>query len=176
MITKYKGFFTNEVCFELDSLINKIISKQNADIPMYSTSIHSWSDGLVSYSTPILRYFIPFEYDTLITKIKKEIFNKTKYEIDNVLIHFWPKLSYITWHNDLGYKAALTIYLNKKWDSNWGGYLMYEETNEIKAIKPDYNLGVLQEGGVNHCVSTINVNADIRVSIQAFLKTDKKII
>ena len=53
---------------------------------------------------------------------------------------------------------------------------MYEENNEIKAIKPEYNLGVLQEGGVNHCVSTINVNADVRVSIQAFLKVDKKII
>jgi Rps23 Pro-64 3,4-dihydroxylase Tpa1-like proline 4-hydroxylase len=176
MITKYESFFSDEVCVELDNLINKITSKQNADIPQYTTSIHRWGDGLISHSTPILRYFIPIEYDNLITKIKKEIFSKTKYEIDNVLIHFWPKLSYITWHNDSGYKGALTIYLNKKWDSNWGGYLMYEENNEIKAIKPEYNLGILQENGVSHCVSTINVNADVRISIQVFLNKTKKML
>jgi Rps23 Pro-64 3,4-dihydroxylase Tpa1-like proline 4-hydroxylase len=176
MITKYDNFFSDDVCHELDNLINKIVSKENKRSPVYSTSLHTWDDSLVSHSTPILRYFLTEEYDKLITKIKKEILIKTKYQIDYVLIHFWPKLSYITWHNDGDYKGALTIYLNKKWDSNWGGYLMYKENDEIKAIAPNYNLGVLQENGVSHCVSTINVNADIRISLQAFLVNDKKLM
>lgn len=176
MITKYENFFSNEICSELDILISRITSKENNTTPMYSTSIYSWKDELISHSTPILRYPITIEYNKLLSKIKREIFVKTNYQIDNVLIHFWPKLSYITWHEDLVYKGALTVYLNKIWDSNWGGYFMYQENDEIKAIKPEYNLGVLQENGVSHCVSTVNINADIRISIQVFLTNDKKIL
>jgi len=176
MITKYNNFFSKEICDELDSLIDVITSKHSRNIPMYSTSIHNWSPELVSHSTPILRYSFTEENNELIGKIKKEILDKTTYEIDNLVIHFFPKLSYITWHDDGDYKGALTIYLNKKWDYNWGGYFLYQEENEIKAILPDYNLGVLQENGVPHCVSTINVNSDIRISIQAFLRRNKKLV
>jgi Rps23 Pro-64 3,4-dihydroxylase Tpa1-like proline 4-hydroxylase len=176
MITKYKDFFNDEICQELDVLISKIMSKENRDNPIYSASISSWDKELVSHSTPILRYFLTEENDKLISKIKKEVSKKTGYEIDYVLIHFFPKLSYITWHDDGIFKGAITVYLNKNWDSDWGGYLMYEEDSDVKAIKPEYNLGILQEGGVKHCVSTINVDADIRISIQAFLVKSKKLM
>lgn len=176
MITKYNNFFSEEICNELDEIISKITSKKNKNTPLYSTSIDTWDSKLVSYSTPILKYFLTDENYKLINKIKKEVLNKIGYEIDYVLLHFFPKLSYITWHDDGIYEGALTVYLNKKWNSNWGGYLMYEENNEIKAIQPDYNLAVLQEGGVKHCVSTLNVDADIRISIQVFLVKKKKVM
>ena len=53
---------------------------------------------------------------------------------------------------------------------------MHEENDEIKAIKPEYNLAVLQENGVSHCVSTLNVDADIRISMQVFLLKNKRLL
>jgi hypothetical protein len=178
MITKYENFFSEDVSNEIDKLINSILSNKSPNMPVYSASISSWDDDLISSSTPVLRYFISEKDENLMRKIKKEIFTKTKYEVDQVLLHFWPKLSYINWHNDSMYKGALTIYLNKNWNPNWGGYLMYQDqdTSEIKGIIPKYNLGVLQENGVKHCVSTINMDADIRISMQAFLTKEKKLI
>lgn len=48
--------------------------------------------------------------------------------------------------------------------------------DSIYAIKPDRNLAVFQKGGTKHSVSTINLNADYRISIQCFLNSDKKLM
>jgi Rps23 Pro-64 3,4-dihydroxylase Tpa1-like proline 4-hydroxylase len=84
------------------------------------------------------------------------------------MIYFWTKLSYIPWHDDTQADSALTIYLNDYWDQDWGGYFMFKLNNEIKAIKPDRNLGVIQTGNVSHSVSTVNLDADLRITLQAF--------
>ena len=70
----------------------------------------------------------------------------------------------------------LTIYLNEKWEDNWGGYLMYEDGNEIKAIKPEKNLGVLQKTPLMHCVTTTNIGAEYRMSLQFFMNKNKNVI
>jgi len=51
---------------------------------------------------------------------------------------------------------------------------MYKDDENISAIKPAKNLGVLQKTPINHCVSTINIGADYRVSLQFFLTDEKK--
>ena len=87
------------------------------------------------------------------------------------MFYIWTKLSYIPWHNDHHVNGALTVYLNNYWDINWGGYFMYKnQNNEINAIKPETNLGVLQLEGVEHSVSTVNVNAENRITLQTFFK------
>ena len=48
------------------------------------------------------------------------------------------------------------------------GYFMYKMGNEIKAIKPERNLGIVQTGNVFHSVSTVNLDSDKRITLQAF--------
>lgn len=179
MIDIYKNFLSNESIEKLDNKIEDILYKSNPDVPNFTTSLTSWEDNLKKSSSPIIRYVLNENDIELFQILKKEIESKISYYIDGIVIHFSPKLSYIPWHNDSHVTAALTIYLNKIWDINWGGYFLYNKNNEIKAIIPEFNLGVLQRGGVtgvSHCVTTTNMDADLRISLQLFLKQEKKLL
>ena len=168
-VEKYESFFTDETYTAVKNYIDNLIKNKSNS---FTTSL-SWEYGLKKSSALIGRY--DFEKDDLpmFSKIKKEIESKIPFYVKSGVFHIFPNLSYIAWHSDPHCKAALTIYLNENWDEDWGGYLMYEENNEIKAVKPEKNLGVLQETPVNHSVSCINIGADYRISLQFFL-TDKK--
>lgn len=175
MITKFDNFFTEDTLNLIDEKI-KSIYNTSKERPMFSSSISHWDDYLKGSSTPILRYVLSTDDLELMDILKKEIQNKIPYYVNNVIIHICPKLSYIPWHNDSGHTAALTVYINKNWDPNWGGYFMYKDNDDIKALKPERNCAILQKGGLSHCVSTTNIDADYRVSIQCFLQTEKKLM
>jgi hypothetical protein len=179
MINIYSNFLSEESIKQLDEKIENILYKSDPDVPHFTTSLTSWSKYLQNSSTPIVRYVLNKNDDTIFQLLKKEIENKIPYYINDMVIHFSPKLSYIPWHNDGHVAAALTIYLNKNWDVNWGGYFLYKLNDEVKAIKPEFNLGILQEGGENglpHCVTTTNIDADLRISLQLFLTNKKKLL
>jgi hypothetical protein len=173
MVTKYNNILSNELYAEVVEYVNNLIK----DKPMkFTMSNLLWDDRLKGNSVPISRYDFNTGDSEIAKKLKKEIEDKIPYFVENFCLHLWPNLSYITWHNDKHVKAALSLYLNENWDDNWGGFLMYEDSteNEIKAIKPTKNMGVLQEGGVNHSVTTINIGADMRISLQFFLREKVK--
>ena len=170
MITRYDSFFSEEVFLDIKKHINDLMTNKST---AFMTSM-SWQDGLKGNSGLIARYSFDSSDIGIYKSIRKEIESKTHFFVNTGVIHILPPLSYITWHSDPHCKAALTIYLNDKWNDDWGGYLMYNEKDEIKAIKPERNLGVLQQTPVNHCVSTVNVGADNRVSLQFFLTDVKK--
>ena len=100
------------------------------------------------------------------------------------MIYFWTRYSYIPWHNDRTYDGAITIYMNKEWKPDFGGYFMYAENSNdvikhnddyievrnIKAIIPKKNLAVLQTEQTHHCTTPVNFFGDLRVTIQTFLK------
>lgn len=142
----------------------------------FVSSFMYWDEYLTESSTPVSMYILSKDEEDLFYLLKTEIEKKIPYFVTKIMIYMWPKLSNINWHNDGMYKGALTIYLNEKWDRNWGGYLMYEEDEKIYAIKPEKNLGVLQSGGVVHSVTTTNINADIRMTIQMFLTKEKNLL
>jgi Rps23 Pro-64 3,4-dihydroxylase Tpa1-like proline 4-hydroxylase len=174
MVTKYTDILSEELYVELMEYINKLIKDRSN---RFSTSTLIWKEYLKGNSAPISRYDFLEETDAVIvSKVGKEVEHKTGYLIEGFCLHLWPNLSYITWHNDGHVKAALTLYLNENWDKNWGGFLMYEDTtdNTIKAIKPEKNMGLLQENSVVHSVTTINIGADVRISLQFFLKEKSK--
>jgi hypothetical protein len=179
MIDIYEKFLSEESIEKLDDMIEKIFKNSDPNVPNVSTSLMVWEKGLQANSSPIIRYVLNKNNDELFQSLKKEIENKIPYFIDSIVIHFSPKLSYIPWHKDDHVKAALTVYLNKTWNTNWGGYFLYRLNGEIKGIKPDFNLAVLQQGGetgITHCVTTTNIDADLRISLQLFLTTKKKLL
>ena len=95
----------------------------------------SWQDGLKGSSGLIARYSFDSSDLSIYKNVRKEIEKKVPFFVNTGVIHILPPLSYITWHSDPHCKAALTIYLNDTWNEDWGGYLMYKENDEIKAIK-----------------------------------------
>lgn len=176
MINKYKDFFSAETLGLIDQKVESLFNKEE-EKPLFSSSISHWEKNLTDGSVPILRYVLQNEDVELSQIIRKEIEQKIPYYVNGILIHICPRLSFIPWHDDGLHTAALTVYLNKKWNPNWGGYFMYSENDgEIKAIFPERNLGILQKGGVLHSVSGITMNAGYRISIQCFLKLERKFI
>lgn len=170
-IIKIKNIIGSSLIEDIDVFIESIFTNPESKI---LSSFNSWNKGLIKNSTPVLRYVLDKSDLNIYNLIKKEVEKKVNYKVGNIMIYFWPNLSYIGWHNDLPHDAGLTIFMNKKWDINWGGFFLYEDGEEIKAVSPERNLGVLQIGGVNHAVSTINYGADIRTTIQIFFRDEKK--
>lgn len=86
--------------------------------------------------------------------------------------------SCVNWHADYAEYNALSIYLNKEWDTNWGGWFAYtEEFNwqegdvrppKGQFIVPRYNLSVMSTEKEWHCTTPISPFAQPRLSIQLF--------
>jgi hypothetical protein len=96
--------------------------------------------------------------------------------LGNYYINHYSLMTPVSRHTDSSFPNTYTILVNcnKFWDEDWGGYLMYENDNEqIECIKPKKNLGVLQQNNVKHCVSTINIGSEMRISLQIFLEKEK---
>jgi hypothetical protein len=172
-VITYENFLNQELFLELKEYIDKLKSN---NLTTFTTSTTVWPEGNRMYSTPILRFILSDNNKELHEKIVRVIKEKTGYYGGPIVIHLWPPLSYLSWHEDTHVKAAFTLYLNDRWDENWGGYLMYKDENEqIKGIAPKKNLGILQKNKVSHCVSTINVGSEMRISLQIFLEKEKQL-
>lgn len=100
------------------------------------------------------------------------------------LIQNASPLSSIDWHTDTHLKyedpsaedpydvVGITIYLNKFWDPNWGGFFCrktHKDDEEGIFIQPKYNRAVINTGLEPHAVSPLSSSADNRISIQVFV-------
>jgi Rps23 Pro-64 3,4-dihydroxylase Tpa1-like proline 4-hydroxylase len=165
-IIRYNDFLSNNLFDEVQTFAEDIIRSPE---PYYGRTNTCWPEDVVRQSTPVI--IIDISNDSPIhSRLKSEIDTKTGLEVNKLMVYFWTKLSYIPWHNDAHMDAALTIYLNDYWDQDWGGYFMYKMNNEIKAIKPERNLGIVQTGHISHSVSTVNLDAPSRITLQVFFK------
>lgn len=174
MITQHKNILSEELYNEVYDYTKMIMEEKSMQ---FTTSTLTWRELLKGNSVPALIYDLSTDNSATISKLKKDIESKIPYFVNNLYFHILPNSSYINWHVDAAHiKAGLTLYLNQEWDKNWGGYLMYEDGDEIKAIKPDKNLAILQENTDRHCVSSVNNGADLRISLQFFLTKSKKIV
>jgi hypothetical protein len=163
-IIVYNEFLSNDLFDEVQIFAENTVKSPE---PYPGRTNLCWQDEIRNQSTPVIIRDI-IEGTPIYNKLKSEIDSKTGLKVKRLMLYFWTKLSYIPWHNDAHAESALTIYLNDYWDQDWGGYFMFKLNNEIKAIKPDRNLGVIQTGNVSHSVSTVNLDADLRITVQSF--------
>ena len=170
-IQKFDNFFDDNLFEEIISFIKTIMNSKQSKL----TTNRSWEEGLIAHSSPIIRYQFDNNDEVLFNKIKEVVFKKTEYSITLMVVHIFPKLAYIPWHLDDHCEHALTIYLNDDWKENWGGIFLYKKDNEITGIIPQKNLGILLEAGTDHCVTTTNINAEDRISLQFFLTKKRKL-
>jgi len=176
MIDLHYNFLSEHSLNLIDNKIEELFNSRGSK-PLFSSSVSHWEKNLIDSSIPILRYTLKSEDLELLNALKSEIEGKINYFVEDVIIHICPRLSYIPWHNDGNHKAAISIYISKKWDPNWGGYFLYaDDQKNIRGVIPERNLAIFQKGGTPHSVSLIGMNADYRISIQCFLRMEKKLM
>ena len=71
MINIYKNFLSEESINQLDEKIENILYKSDPDVPHFTTSLTSWSKYLQNNSTPIVRYVLNKNDDTIFQLLKK---------------------------------------------------------------------------------------------------------
>lgn len=128
-----------------------------------------WEDSVTRASTVVLTR----DYDTILSKfildalIEKKIIEHLDY---SVMSFAWTRLSYIPWHNDGTHSEAITIYLNDKWDLDWGGLFLFKDENEdIRAFAPRFNCGLRNMNNVWHATTPVSLDSpEPRFSIQIF--------
>ena len=165
-----------------ESLIDDIMS-WNRDTQMndvWATNQTKWTHSL-KYATTgvILSRVMP---DNLSARIYDELQIRGKIDYApwsrSCLFYIGLPNSCVNWHADYRDYNAMSIYLNRTWVSNWGGWFGYTEKYNFvegvvhpedgKFIVPRFNLSVLSTEMEWHCTTPISPIAEPRYSIQLF--------
>lgn len=166
-IQKFENFLPDEVYEEAIGTSEYLLSLGGNE---FCTN-RWWEYGIRKDSFPVFVHNI-YRDSGLYKNLKQVIEEKTQKKVyeDNIMLYYWTRYSYIPWHNDNSkYEGAITIYLNREWDPDFGGYFLYEEGDEIKALPPKKNFAVMQYGSLMHCTTPVNFSGDLRFTVQAFL-------
>jgi len=96
--------------------------------------------------------------DNIHSIVAYQIKNKSKIKYQKIVIQHcvWEPLSGLNIHTDDRYKFSATIYLNKTWDINWGGWFVYLKGKQYIAIPPEYNTCIMNTDHTPHMVSQIS--------------------
>ena len=94
--------------------------------------------------------------------------------------YVWNKMSGISNHNDGMYNFGATLYLNKLWESNWGGLFVWKDKNEKKEYKfnticPQQNMLIINDEHEMHLVTpTASTIPYPRITIQIWFERKEK--
>ena len=176
-ITVIENFLDEDV---YNRLVDYSIRIYKSPVKNTLKSNYSWEDSIVLDSFPVLIHCISAD-DYLYQEIYTEVYKKLNVFPSSMMVYYWTRMSHIPWHYDNHVDSALTIYLNKGWNKNWGGAFMFnngsldiDDDTDIRALYPTTNRGVYQEGGVMHTVNPTTSSADVRVTLQVFFNKEAK--
>lgn len=180
------NFLEKEMLEEIESYVQSQLDK-----PVWIHGHSFYQEELKNYIVESMAPYIAGVEDTFKDKIKKYLLGKKILIKDPsefiVLIYNAYPLSSVGWHTDkhdeyehggkdyLGCKdvAGISIYLNKEWQSNWGGFFLLKDSKEDtqgKFFEPIYNRAVINNGLDIHAVSAISNGAKNRYSVQLFVE------
>ena len=153
---------------EVNFIFKSIFQKENEC--KWSIQKHSWEDAIQNSSLGVVSLFrIYGELHDMIVKILQK-YLKPGEAIKSIQYYEWNQLSQINWHNDEGKKAAITVYLNERWDPNWGGFFCWQESAEkAHLLIPQFNSAIVVRGNPPHHVSLISPYAPSRKTLQIWL-------
>ena len=156
-------------------LLEKIKTYATSQLGNYKwKTSHCWSKEVKRLSSPIAILQVPEVFYKPIQQRFHKINPKWKpLDRKNMMFYLWSTGSYIGWHTDTDYEFSATIYLNEKWNINYGGVFLYhtgkaDDPTGLKVYFPQYNNCVINQGGVGHCVSIIAPDAPFRTTLQIF--------
>ena len=144
----------------------------------WRTSNQSWTPSLTRDS---LGTILIHDMD-LDCSVAKEIWRQISKYIDpqfknlkSITYTEWQPMSLLNWHDD-GYGGNekqgvhMTIYLNDKWEWNWGGLFCWKDGQEYKVKGPQFNHGLIVSKGHQHCVTVLSPKAPVRKTLQIIIK------
>ena len=88
----------------------------------------------------------------------------------NILFHSINDGSGINWHDDNTWKYGATFYVNRRWNRQHGGELMFHSENGHGFIPVVGNSLVIIKAPINHKVNPVLSPVLPRVSVQMFIK------
>ena len=137
---------------------------------------HSWERGIVLDSSVVLCTDTPTEYSNEIVKsLMKNGLIKTMPDNMSCMIYIWTAGSFIPFHNDefKDRKLAMTLFLNRDWEKNWGGANIHHNKELDKYILeyPEFNKLLVSDLSENIEQSTTMTTpmSDNRITIQMFI-------
>jgi hypothetical protein len=144
----------------------------------WRTSNQSWTQDLTRDS---LGTILIHDMD-LDCPVAKEIWRQlTKYidpqfkNLRSITYTEWQPMSLINWHDD-GHSSSsnkqgvhMTIYLNDKWEWNWGGLFCWKDGQDHKVKCPQFNHGLTVSKGHQHCVTVLSPKAPVRKTLQIII-------
>ena len=162
-LTKTKNLFSEE-------LLEKLHARTREGQQPTTTNFFGWGAKVIGSSNAIFAFEIT---DELKQRVAEELINKNIFKqvpkIWTVNIYLMSRHSFIPWHDDDAHKFTCTVWLNKQWPLDLGGYFVYKEGGEIKALAPEYNTGVYFAPPIEHACTLTALNAPLRESLQIFV-------
>jgi len=159
-----KSFISIHKNFLDKDLVSKIRDYTNNNLQNYKwRTSHCWMDSIKLHTSPVSILELPDEFTAPIQK-------KFKAHITRPMFYLSAAGSYIAWHNDADYEFTATIYLNEKWDINFGGFFLYSNTkkNTFHGVLPLANQCIINHGAVPHSISITSPDAPWRTTLQIF--------
>lgn len=95
----------------LSTELIKEVKEYVTHLTVHKSSYTKWNHDIILSSTPVL----VFDIDNNDLKYKlieelKNIIDISSYKNVYIMYYYWPKLSYIPWHNDKNKSKGITIY------------------------------------------------------------------
>lgn len=191
----FDNFLPVEFIDEVEKYTRSILEEpvwQNAGLTVHKNLGHNFTED--DLNTYIAKHLWPwfskfpnnFKEKLLDYMVnEKKVFKEVPKQFFVHLHHSGPLESY-PWHtdvhseyNDPDYDGdnfdgtmGITIYLNKNWKENWGGYFLYKDSKDATTggfVQPVYNRAVFNNGIEYHAVSGTALRCDVRLTIQMFV-------
>jgi|TARA_R100001460_G_scaffold63470_1_gene103692 Rps23 Pro-64 3,4-dihydroxylase Tpa1-like proline 4-hydroxylase len=162
-------YYENVVSEKFIDQINEYVEYKKNNSGEWRTSLY-WPENIKKTSTvvPILS----LEHIPDVKNYLKKIYAKLIPETENLDIkisyYLWGPLSYIPFHCDEKRSVTSTIYLNKTWDVDHGGFFMYMHEGKYNAIPPKYNSCVITTKNLLHGTTLTTTDAPFRKTLQIF--------
>tara|TARA_B100000780_G_scaffold143026_2_gene100074 strand:- start:3895 stop:4476 length:582 start_codon:yes stop_codon:yes gene_type:complete len=145
---------------------------------------HEIGGAILTSINPFLYEITDTHKDFIIKILSDNNILQTKPDLFVALIQVAQPLASIEWHTDTHSSydepgsedpydvIGITLYFNKEWNHNWGGYFCSKESKENTQgvfVQPVYNRLVINDGLEPHAVTPIDRSADDRITIQLFV-------
>lgn len=152
--------------------IHDAIFKERKSINLH-TSKGLWAEELINNINPPKRVGVqnypPFEKLKTLTH-HNQFYQLKDFKSITSNIHYMEKGAGINWHNDGSWTYGATYYINNKWNTQFGGELMFKSENNHGFIPVVGNSLVIIKAPLEHKVNPVLSPIIPRVSIQMFIK------
>ncbi|MGX7952793.1 2OG-Fe(II) oxygenase [Tsuneonella sp. HG249] len=141
----------------------------------FRASSARWDRRVVEDSTPVQIHDLPDNPGLkLIERLRNRGFLRPG--AAHAMLYAWEHGSYIPWHDDGHHGGgAVTVYLNDRWDSAWGGHFLYRMPDGTVGapVVPSFNRGVSNGSSLAHSTTRVEPAApEPRFTLQVFSKGD----